>query len=70
MMEDIKANILLIITFIVFIITGALTLPDLDTQDLKHQISIKCYQQSKTIDEFDYCRNKMYYNQTGRKTLW
>lgn len=37
---------------------------------LKDKIEKECYQQSKTQSEFYYCRNKLYFNYTGKKTLW
>lgn len=37
---------------------------------LKDKIEKECYQQSKTQSEFYYCRDKLYFNYTGKKTLW
>lgn len=37
---------------------------------LKDKIEKECYQQSKTQAEFYYCREKLYFNYTGKKTLW
>lgn len=54
-------------SIILFITSIIVTFTD---KEIKNFIKEECYQQSSTKDEFIFCRDKLYYKYTGKKTLW